>query len=162
MRLGELALDAFPATPLPNPLIAELDTLAREAGLDLPFTEELAADIFMGRFSPKFARAAKLAGELLAGTGYAEHYALGTLDGDFDELCFARAGTRPGGVRENRRIIEQAQILTTHNLATLVSAGVQVDAERAATRCREARTSKPWVAARIERQRIFFESLKGK
>ncbi len=63
VRLGELALDAFPATPLPNPLIAELDTLAREAKLDLPFTEELAADIFMGRFSPKFKRAAQLAAD---------------------------------------------------------------------------------------------------
>jgi len=164
VRLGELALDAFPATPLPNPLIAELDTLAREAELDLPFTEELAADIFMGRFSPKFARAAKIAGELLEGTPYAERYAIDytALDGDFDELCFARAGTKPGDVPENRRIIEQAQILTTHNLATLVRAGVTVDAERAAARCRQARATKPWVLARIERQRIFFESLLGK
>ena len=164
VRLGELALDAFPATPLPNPLIAELDTLAREAQLGLPFTEELAADIFMGRFSPKFAKAARLAGELLEGTPYAERYAIdyAALDGDFDELCIARAGTRPGDVPENRRIIEQAQILTTHNLATLVRAGVTVDAKRAAARCREARTTKPWVAARIERQRIFFESLIGK
>ena len=56
-------------------------------------------------------------------------------------------------------MIEQAQILTTHNLATLISAGVQVDAERAAARCREARTTKPWVPARIDRQRVFFESL---
>lgn len=164
VRLGELALDAFPATPLPNPLIAELDTLAREAELDLPFTEELAADIFMGRFSPKFKRAAQLAHTLLAGTPYAERYELdpAALDGDFDQLCFARAGTEPGGVRENRKIIEQAQILTTHNLATLIHAGVKVDASRAASRCRAARTTKPWVAARIERQRIFFESLKGK
>ena len=61
-------------------------------------------------------------------------------------------------MRANRRIIEQAQILTTHNLATLISAGVQVDAERAATRCREARTTKPWVQARIDRQRIFYEA----
>ncbi len=164
VRLGELALDAFPATPLPNPLIAELDTLAREAALDLPFTEELAADIFMGRFSPKFKRAAQLAATLLEGTEYATHFQLdaAVLDGDFDELCIARAGTKPGGVPANRRIIEQAQILTTHNLATLISAGVTVDAERAAARCREARTSKPWVQARIDRQRIFFESLIGK
>ena len=164
VRLGELALDAFPATPLPNPLIAELDTLAREAKLDLPFTEELAADIFMGRFSPKFKRAAQLAADLLEDTEYVTRFQLdpAALDGDFDELCFARAGTMPGDVPENRRIIEQAQILTTHNLATLVSAGVTVDAERAAARCREARTSKPWVQARIDRQRIFFESLIGK
>ena len=62
-------------------------------------------------------------------------------------------------MRANRRIIEQAQILTTHNLATLISAGVQVDAERAAARCREVRTTKPWVQARIDLQRVFYESL---
>ena len=150
VRLGELALDAFPATPLPNPLIAELDTLAREAGLDLPFTEELAADIFMGRFSPKFARAAKLAGELLAGTRVRRALRARRRH---PRRRLRRALHRPrrharrGGVRANRLIIEQAQILTTHNLATLISAGVQVDAERAATRCREARTTKPWVAS---------------
>ena len=67
-RLGELALDGFPATLLPNPLVRELAALSRETGADLPWVEELAADIFMGRFSPKFPRAARLAGELLAGS----------------------------------------------------------------------------------------------
>ena len=88
--------------------------------------EELAADIFEGRFSPKFKRAAQLAATLLEDTEYVTRFQLdpAALDGDFDELCFARAGTMPGDVPENRRIIEQAQILTTHNLATLVSAGV--------------------------------------
>ena len=115
----------------------------------------------MGRFSTKFKRAAQLAATLLEGTEYATHFQLdaAVLDGDFDELCIARAGTKPGGGSANRRIIEQAQTLTTHNLATLISAGVTVDAERAAARCREARTSKPWVQARIDRQRIFFEEL---
>ena len=79
------------------------------------------------------------------------------LDGDFGELCSARAGRRPGGVRANPD--HRAGADPDHaNLATLISAGVQVDAERAATRCREARTTKPWVQARIDRQRIFYEA----
>jgi hypothetical protein len=68
VRLGALALDAFPATVLPNPLIHELDALATAAALDLPWVEELAADIFMGAFSAKFPAAAKIAGPGGCGT----------------------------------------------------------------------------------------------
>jgi hypothetical protein len=135
-RLGELALDGFPATLLPNPLVRELTALSREAGTDLPWVEELAADIFMGRFSPKFLRAAHLAGELLAGTLYARYYDLdySALPDDsgnrrsssaaFDALCHSRANVsgRHLSVAANGTVIEQAQILTTHNLATLVHA----------------------------------------
>ena len=110
-RLAELAIDAFPATIMPSPLVTELAALAREAGLDLPLVEELAADIFMGTFSAKFLRAAKLAGELLEGSLYERYYAIdyAAVAGDrrrgprrrahiaaaFDALCFARAGARP-------------------------------------------------------------------
>src|SRR5262249_11568832 len=73
-RLGELTLDGFPATLVPNPLVAELATLSREAGLQLPWVEEIAADIFMGRFSAKYLQAARLAGELLDGSLYARYY----------------------------------------------------------------------------------------
>lgn len=142
-RLGELALDGFPATLLPNPLVRELAALAGEAGEDLPWVEELAADIFMGRFSAKFPRAAQLAGQLLAGSLYARYYDIdyATLPTDivargshvaagstpFDHLCRQRAleaGLDPNGnpVAANGMIIEQAQILTTHNLAILAHA----------------------------------------
>lgn len=139
-RLGELALDGFPATLLPNPLVRELATLAREAEADLPWVEELAADIFMGRFSGKYVRAAHLAGELLAGSLYARYYdidypalpSMGAVQprqpsagvAAFDALCRARADVPDGGswVAANGMVIEQAQILTTHNLATLVRA----------------------------------------
>jgi hypothetical protein len=73
-RLGELALGGFPATLLPNPLVRELSTLGQEAGDDLPWVEELAADIFMGRFSGKYLRAAQLAGQLLTDSLYAHYY----------------------------------------------------------------------------------------
>jgi hypothetical protein len=141
VRLGELALAGFPGTILPNPLIRELDALSGRAGLGVPFTEELAADIFMGAFSPKFVRAAGLAAELLAGSVYERYYGLdyatmGKLPDRpgrrgmprrpqatwFDDLCVQRAGGQGswGSVAANGRVIEQAQILTTHNLAALV------------------------------------------
>ncbi|RKN34428.1 transcriptional regulator [Micromonospora musae] len=47
-RLGELALDGFPATLLPNPLVRELVALDREAGGRLPWVEELATDSSRG------------------------------------------------------------------------------------------------------------------
>ncbi|WP_250001675.1 hypothetical protein [Actinoplanes sp. M2I2] len=130
-RLGELAVDGFPATLVPNPLVRELAALSRAADLDLPWVEELAADIFMGRFSPKFLRAAHLAGELLAGSLYARYYdidfaalpAPGDGSAAFDALCHVRAAVprgHRGSVAGNGMVIEQAQILTTHNLATLV------------------------------------------
>ena len=138
-RLGELAIDAFPATVIPNPLVAELTTLAREAGSDLPLVEELAADIFMGDFSLKFLRAAKLAARLLGGSLYERYYGIdyaavlaiedpggrmSTKSSELGELCFARAGRKRsrfgwGSPAENGLVIEQAQILTTHNLAAL-------------------------------------------
>jgi len=140
IRLSELALQAFPATILPNPLIRELDALAREARLELPFVEELAADIFMGTFSAKFLQAAKLAADLLEGTIYARYYGIdyqairlikdvakqrrffARSSSAFADLCVARAGARAAGwsVAANGMVIEQSQILTTHNLATLV------------------------------------------
>ncbi|WP_369211571.1 hypothetical protein [Streptomyces flavofungini] len=154
-QLGELAVQAFPGTILPNPLVRELGVLERQCELGAPFVEELAADIFMGTFSPKYLTAARVAGELLGGTLYERYYgidyaairnlaitesatALNRSSGarsssascssgprtspGFARLCVERAGamTRPGSVAANGMVIEQAQILTTHNLATLV------------------------------------------
>ncbi|MEW2253937.1 hypothetical protein [Streptomyces sp. NPDC047869] len=149
-QLGGLAVRAFPGTILPNPLVRELSVLARQAELGAPFVEELAADIFMGTFSPKFLTAARVAAELLGGGSlYERYYAIDyaavrnlavieaadsarrsrgvrTSPG-FAALCRKRAaelapGTGRSGswVAGNGTVIEQAQILTTHNLATLV------------------------------------------
>ncbi|QKW38345.1 hypothetical protein HUT06_33645 [Actinomadura sp. NAK00032] len=128
-QLGGLTLHAFPGTAIPNPMVGQLSALARQAGADAPFVEELAADIFMGTFTRKFLKAAKLAGELLEGTLYARYYgidyaAVGSMRDGFDKLCVKRAGTPGSGpgswVAANGMVIEQAQILTTHNLAVLV------------------------------------------
>lgn len=143
-QLGELAVQAFPGTILPNPLVRELGVLERQCDLGAPLVEELAADIFMGTFSPKFLTAARIAGELLGGTLYERYYGIdyaairnlaiaeaGTAltrsygartSPGFARLCAERAGTTSGSwsVAANGTVIEQAQILTTHNLATLV------------------------------------------
>ncbi|MEV7287785.1 hypothetical protein AB0O01_24975 [Streptomyces sp. NPDC093252] len=162
-RLTTLAVTAFPGTILPNPLIRELSVLARESDLGAPLTEELAADIFMGTFSPKFMVAARIAAEHLRGTLYERYYAIdygslrnsaieeaatltrsgrATTSPAFADLCRARAEATRGGalgtlhtappghprtpfasrsVAANGKIIEQAQILTTHNLAVLTA-----------------------------------------
>ncbi|MFJ4983348.1 hypothetical protein ACIP9H_06120 [Streptomyces sp. NPDC088732] len=146
-ELGELAVQAFPGTLLPNPLVRELSVLARQAESGAPFVEELAADIFEGTFTPKFLAAARVAAELLGGTLYERYYAVDyaavrnlaitetgramTRTGGqpaagsraFAELCAFRAGRASAegwSVAANGMVIEQAQILTTHNLATLV------------------------------------------
>ncbi|WP_416977852.1 hypothetical protein [Streptomyces sp. T028] len=156
-RLGELAVQAFPATILPNPLVRELSVLARQADLGAPLVEELANDIFMGAFSPKFLAAARVAADLLGGGSLYERYyridyaAVRDLaiaeageaqtrthrprthgprtSPGFGRLCVDRAEAFSAGtwsrssswsVAGNGKVIEQAQILTTHNLATLV------------------------------------------
>ncbi|MFC8392606.1 hypothetical protein [Streptomyces sp. NPDC057238] len=143
-QLGELAVQAFPGTILPNPLVREFGVLERQCDLGAPFVEELAADIFMGTFSPKFLTAARIAGELLGGTLYERYYGVdyaairnqaitetataltrsygARTSPGFARLCAERAGTasRSSSVAANGMVIEQAQILTTHNLATLV------------------------------------------
>jgi hypothetical protein len=140
-----LALEFFPHAILPNKLVRELGALAAGSGIDLPLVDELAADIFMGEFGPKFLDAAQLAGKLLRGSLYAAYYRidydaiamLGSVPPgairwpwqekpakglDFAELCAARAGVGPGSRRPatNGMIIEQQQILTTQNLAPLI------------------------------------------
>jgi hypothetical protein len=146
-----LALSAFPQTILPNPLVREMSALAAQAELDLPFVEEVAADIFMGTFTRKWREAAVLASTIMEGTLYARYYSLPTpadwparaADGaglidrvrrrgsrphvaaDFASLCESRAREAATGdgsfVARNGTVLEQSQILTTHNLAPLVA-----------------------------------------
>ncbi|MBV9279929.1 MAG: hypothetical protein JOZ41_07595 [Chloroflexi bacterium] len=146
-RAARLTLTTFPQTTLPNKLIRELDALQRAAGLGLPLVEELAADIFMGTFSEKFLLAGKAAGRLLRGTLYERYYDIpysSVLELDdvvrpergtptspgFAALCQARGAPAEGSrwsVARNGTVIEQAQIITTHNLAVLFA----VEDERA-------------------------------
>ncbi|MFE2997735.1 hypothetical protein ACFXG4_22305 [Nocardia sp. NPDC059246] len=137
-----LAIESFPEAVLPNPLVREFHTLAQQAGLRVPLVEEVAADIFMGTFTEKWRAAAIIASRTLAGTLYQRYYDLPSADDwhagarseirwgkatatDFTELCARRAveaGTRHDYVARNGALLEQSQILTTHNLAVLVDA----------------------------------------
>lgn len=132
-----LTLHAFPYAILPNKLLQEFGALAGTAELDLPLVEEVAADIFMGRFSSKFADNAQRAGGVIAGSLYARYYAIDTDElanlvirgrrrariatSAFATLCAKRAGAELGTRHPatNGTILEQQQILTTQNLALL-------------------------------------------
>ena len=135
-----LTLTSFPYAIIPNKLLQELRALAKGAQLDLPLVDEVAADIFMGRFSDKFVDAAKRAAAVLDGTLYATYYridcsAIKALPSalrqanarpnanTFAELCVHRANVSLVGwdTVRNGMVIEQQQILTTQNLAVLCS-----------------------------------------
>jgi len=135
-----LALSAFPQAILPNPLVRELGALAKQAGVPMPLVEEIAADIFAGTFTMKWRTAAQIASRVLAGTLYARYYDLPpewpapavkrrwgkpTAD-DFAKLCDTRSKearwSNGSWVATEGAVIEQSQILTTHNLVVLVDA----------------------------------------
>ncbi|RSS82927.1 hypothetical protein [Streptomyces sp. WAC06614] len=146
--------------------MSELSHLARQVELPAPLVEELAADIFMGSFTPKFLTAARVAADLLEGSLYARYYGIDCAAvrsmavlqaaqslargaqgapasaagrpapaAAFGRMCVERAeqasagagsGARSWSPAANGTVIEQAQILTTHNLAVLVRlAGVE-------------------------------------
>jgi len=134
--------------------------------------DEVAADIFMGEFSEKFLRAAHTAAEMLEGTLYDRYYGVpfarvraiddmkrsryGTPTSPaFAALCAELAGANGGSrgsVAHNGTIIEQEQILTTHNLAVLfdvlgLTESLRLHLEPLAARCFE------WVCRRLRQTR---------
>ncbi len=127
----------FPQTIVANKLLQTLGSLAQNAGFAerCPLTEELAVDIFMGKFSDKFVKAAKIGASLLRGSIYAFYYGLvqlyETLHNNADytadmlvEECKRRADRQHlmwGSAAANGEVIEWQQIITTHNLASLFS-----------------------------------------
>ena len=144
-------LTHFPHVQFPNPLIEQMQDLAKRADLKLPFVTEIAADIFMGRFSPRFERAAQITAEKYKGTLYGRYYNLPkqVSNGSFDRLCLQRAGKSPRqgfSVAYNGTIIEQALILTSHNMAGVFSKLdlSELDFEALALKCFS------WVCDRLE------------
>lgn len=113
---------------------------ANDASLsDFPLVDELAVDIFEGRFSGKFLSAARISSINLCNTLYAHYY---NIDADFKRvllpdftihdfgaMCVSRAGLESLGVQgytyrkasENGRIVEQQQILTSQNLIVCIT-----------------------------------------
>jgi len=148
-EVSVLALTSFPHVILPNKLLRELRALVKAAELEIPLVEEVAADIFMGRFSDRFLEAAKIAAGLMEGTLYANYYGIDysvvrripQKKKDLDSIslwpwrrrspddnrdlfagfCAARAEVSldTWDVATRGMIIEQQQIVTTQNLAAL-------------------------------------------
>ncbi len=165
-----LTMVSFPQAIIPNKILQELRALAKGAELDLPIVDELAADIFMGTFAGKFVRSAKFAAELLDGSLYANYYGIdyrkvqslsepsgkrgmfppGRKD-EFADLVSERAGVRADGwdIAVNGMLIEQQQILTTQNLATL-TVGLDLVSELAARAEDLARVCFRWVCKRLQ------------
>lgn len=168
-----LVLNAFPYAIIPNKLLQELRSLDASAGTKIPLIEELAVDIFMGQFSSKFVAAAQIASELLAGKLYAKYY-----DISFDEVSKLQPGksrfvwpwkkTNDAGITfaqycairadvvfgvwstgSNGMIIEQQQILTTQNLASLF-AMLHLDVVRRGQLLEMATQCFRWVCKRLQ------------
>jgi hypothetical protein len=174
-----MAITAFPQQILPNKLLQEIRALAESAGLRLPIVDEVAADIFMGAFSEKYLRAAQQAGSLLEGTLYERYYGISyarvrqlndvkpspygaaTSPGFFN-LCCEMAGVSLSegrwSVTRNGRIIEQEQILTTHNLAVLfdglgLAASLRPRLGELASHCFE------WICRRHQQKRSTWKAV---
>ncbi|MGR7002263.1 hypothetical protein ACU686_36650 [Yinghuangia aomiensis] len=95
-ELGTLTVRVVPGTIDAEPAAAGAGFAGAAGRCGAVFTEELAADIFMGTFSAKFLRAAQAAGELLEGTLY-ERLLRHRLCGDpGDRRRQARAGPGRG------------------------------------------------------------------
>ena len=136
LRVADEAITFWPGVILPNAFVSELATLASSASLPAPWVREVAADLFMNRFSRAYADAHAVAVPLVSGTVYAQYYRLtpprpgrrrraARPAAPFADLCASRAATprHRGCVVCNGMVLEQAQILTTHNLATLGALG---------------------------------------
>ncbi len=171
-----LTITSFPQAIIPNKMLQEIRALAKGAELKLPIVDELAADIFMGRFSGKFVRAAKVAAELLNGSLYANYYGIDysrvtdlsepsekrglfsrNRRDEFAELVSERAGVRAGGwdAAVNGMLIEQQQILTTQNLAALtVGLGLRPELQPRADEL--ARTCYRWACKRLQANATSF------
>ena len=125
-EFASLTLTHFPHVQFPNPLIEQMHDLAKRAKITTPLLPEIAADIFMGRFSQRFEKAAQHTAKYYEGTLYARYYNLPKQipNGAFDKLCAERAEppSRQGwSAAQNGTIIEQGLILTSHNMAALFS-----------------------------------------
>jgi hypothetical protein len=139
--LAAMTLGRFPGTLIPNPMTRELATLAKQASIATPFVEELAADIFERSFSGKFLAATKAAGSHLTNSLYSRYYGIDynaiasfhdpspsrvggpNISSEFDLLCKHRSSMNKcadNWIVKNGAIIEQAQILSTHNISTLL------------------------------------------
>ncbi|MFE6905321.1 hypothetical protein [Streptomyces erythrochromogenes] len=173
--LAEVCVEAFPGTGLPNLLARALSGLVPLAGLPVPLHTEPFAHAYSTMAYPDLLPAARAAAELLSGTAYERYHGIDYAEvlrladardhQGFARLCAERAG-RPGrSLAVDAAVIEQARILTTFNLATLVRyAGVRPrtgwdGAARAAFAAAVRRAATPAQSGYAWRQLLFHLSL---
>lgn len=164
-----LTLTHFPHVQFPNALVDDLESLARHAKLDIPFTRELAADIFEGRFSKPFDRSAEICVARYHGTLYGRYFNLPQAlpRGGLGSYCRERAGQSNWSnrlnwsVAGNGEVIEQQLVLTSHNLAAVFGALDLSDLDYADLATRSFR----WICARqqviIGDRRLQLQMLKN-
>lgn len=147
-----LYVRSFPGTLVPNPLVSALNDISGGLGGPRPFLEELAADIFQGRFSPRFHEAAAEAAAQMESGPYSAYFHISKEDwrrlrmpivisaperagaplreaSALDELSLQRAQLRSidSWVAQNGAVIEEAQILCVHNLLAVTRSFSQED-----------------------------------
>jgi hypothetical protein len=128
----------------------------------------MAADIFTGAFTLKWRHAAAAASRVMGGTLYGNYYDLPPesawtarprtalqhgkeVAADFAELCnqrAAEAGTGGSRAARNGAVLEQSQILTTHNLAVLID-GLDLDDQLREQAPELARQALRWTVRRL-------------
>lgn len=143
-RTAVLAIRHFPGTIFPNKFVRELYALGTSANRELPWVYEIASDIFMGNFGASFLANAKLAAKPLQGTLYERYYGVSfeqvlrmpmppktenspAISAEFSKYVqslvpASKPDAKTSFVVANALQIEQSQLLTTHNLATVIEA----------------------------------------
>ncbi|MFE2143589.1 hypothetical protein ACFXA3_17925 [Streptomyces sp. NPDC059456] len=184
--VGELAVESFPGAGIPGRLADTLSGLARQAELPVRFLSVPLTDTHSGAVDRDVYPAVRSAADLLQGTLYERYYGLdyaalreraAAQDAvAFMDLCVERAGLPrdlPGGQDDGRRgplaheaaVEEQAHVLTTFNMATLVGeVGIEPPSgwdglARGAFTAARRRSATPKRAARAWRQLVFHLSL---
>lgn len=184
--IGELAVEAFPGSGIPNRLANTLARLSKPAGLPVPVLTEPFASATTYAVNADLFPAAWTAADLLKGTPYERYYGIDCAalrdlaergdPAEFAELCARRAGLpqhrctgldgpQVVALAREAAVGEQARILTTFNMATLVSV-VGIDPPsgwdglaRGAFTAARRRSATPKKAARAWRQLVFHLSL---
>ncbi|MFE2550401.1 hypothetical protein ACFXGI_17895 [Streptomyces sp. NPDC059355] len=184
--IGELAVEAFPGAGIPNRLAGKLSRLAEAAELPVPILTEPFASGRTYAVNADLFPAAWTAADLLKGTPYERYHGIDFAavrdlaesrdPAEFAGLCARRAGlapqrcTGPDGpqavaLAREATVDEQARVLTTFNMATLVRvvgmdppSGWDGLARGAFTAARR-RSATPGSGARAWRQLVFHLSL---
>lgn len=127
-EIFEVVFKNWPQTLIPNKLVSSLRDIRKTIKCKDALLEELAADIFMGDFSSKYSAVAQLATEKLQDLLYGKYYGLKPFaKGHLMDELTRRQDIVDGKMKRkgqnwcaaNGAIIEECQIVTSHNLVVI-------------------------------------------